>query len=276
MHLNCNKCPNCVKSRRNDWTFRLFEHLKDSNQAHFVTLTYNDKNLVYGEKHPTLYYPDTQDFFKRLRKMSKAKNLKYYLVGEYGDKNYRPHYHAIIYNVEKKYLFDAWTNNIGSKRKPKYEAKGIVHVGTVTQDSIYYVTKYIHKSKQKNPPGTEDQRSLMSKNLGYGYIKRTRAYHQDTENTFVTKPGGYKQALPKYYAKKIWDDNTRRVIYNNANMQRLRQWSIDTYLNLITPENFKFMHPIHALAVKELTDQENKKLEYLEYINSKKAISKKV
>lgn len=78
----------------------------------FVTLTYNDKHLpVLANGMSTLAPEDVQRFMKRIRKavsqtiLSSGKRIKtgvklrYYLVGEYGDKTERPHYHAAIFGL---------------------------------------------------------------------------------------------------------------------------------------------------------------------------------
>ena len=93
----CGKCMNCLTNRRESWIIRLIEEFK-TKKATFLTLTYNDENLVYadGEK-PTLSKRDVQLFLKRLRKSLK-KSIKYYCVGEYGTRTNRPHYHFILFN----------------------------------------------------------------------------------------------------------------------------------------------------------------------------------
>jgi len=59
----------------------------------FVTLTYDDENLPYGE---TLHRPDFQKFMKRLIKNSGQK-IRLFYCGEYGDDTQRPHYHACLF-----------------------------------------------------------------------------------------------------------------------------------------------------------------------------------
>lgn len=105
----CGKCIYCLNSQRNDWTFRLWQESRHSQNSNFLTLTYDKESLRYGAKGPTLYKKDVQDFIKRLRK----NNLKqwkekiiYYAVGEYGDETERPHYHLIIFNVHPNTLRD--------------------------------------------------------------------------------------------------------------------------------------------------------------------------
>lgn len=65
----------------------------------FVTLTYDDGRLPTGG---TLVKRDAQLFFKRLRKRLGKHKIRFFLVGEYGEKTARPHYHAIIFGLWPK------------------------------------------------------------------------------------------------------------------------------------------------------------------------------
>lgn len=161
----CGKCPPCLKRRSNQWAFRLQQHEKVSSSAIFLTLTYDNHSVPITDKgFMTLHKPDFQKFMKRLRKLHpKGKSLKYYAVGEYGSTNYRPHYHAILYNADitvedQSLLEQAWSlDGIPI---------GHIHVGLVSGASIAYTVKYIHKGKLI-PVHSNDDRlpefSLMSK-----------------------------------------------------------------------------------------------------------------
>lgn len=60
----------------------------------FVTLTYDEDHLPAGG---TLVPREVQLFVKRLRKELPSGSLRYFLVGEYGDKDMRPHYHLALF-----------------------------------------------------------------------------------------------------------------------------------------------------------------------------------
>lgn len=61
----------------------------------FVTLTYRPEKEPKGR---TVVPEHTQLFIKRLRKAVEPKKIRYFLVGEYGEQNERPHYHVVLYN----------------------------------------------------------------------------------------------------------------------------------------------------------------------------------
>lgn len=64
--------------------------------ASFVTLTYSDEMMpADGSLDPAV----TQAFLKRLRERMRPRLLRFFLVGEYGDETFRPHYHAAIFGM---------------------------------------------------------------------------------------------------------------------------------------------------------------------------------
>lgn len=107
--------------------------MKKSSSADFLTLTYADEKLTWGESEPTLVKSDFQLFMKKLRKEAGKSKLRYYAVGEYGTVLGRPHYHVILFNMPQglhKKLNAIW-------------AKGFVYPGRVETASIHYVTGYV-------------------------------------------------------------------------------------------------------------------------------------
>jgi hypothetical protein len=205
----CGRCPPCKLRRVNSWAYRLYQQQKISDYSHFITLTYNTNTVPISHNgFMTLVKKDIQNFFKRLRKNTQNTNIKYYACGEYGTKNNRPHYHAIVFNVQNEQDFaDAWTlegNMIGS-----------IHIGKVESDSIAYTLKYIDKSTYIKKHSRDDrisEFSLMSKNIGVNYLTdEIIQYHKnDMRRLFITKEGGHKIALPRYYRQKIYNDDEQR------------------------------------------------------------------
>jgi len=212
----CGRCAPCKLRRVNSWVFRLEQQQRISSSAHFVTLTYCGQSVpMTSNGFMTLQKYDLQKFFKRLRKLT-SNQLKYYAVGEYGTKNKRPHYHAIIFNCPHPDLFDQAWSVYGSDI-------GAVHVGQVTSDSMAYTMKYIDKAKSYKH--ARDDRapefSIMSQGLGQNYLSDDiKKYHQaDPSRMYLTKPDGHKIAMPKYYRKQIYDDTTlakQRFIIEDA------------------------------------------------------------
>lgn len=110
--IPCGKCYACRLNYSAEWATRIMlekEYYKDY-ECWFITLTYDDNHLVIpdtfeyngqtfrndGTWNGTLVKNDIQKFIKRIRRKYPNNNIKYYLCGEYGSRNLRPHYHIII------------------------------------------------------------------------------------------------------------------------------------------------------------------------------------
>lgn len=204
----CGRCPNCYKRRVSQWSFRLMQQEKISENAHFITLTYDTRNVPITKRgFLNLTKRDLQLFFKRLRKAGGERNrhLKYYAVGEYGGKSYRPHYHAIVFNMDINTLPLAW--NLGT-----------YHRGTVTGASIGYTLKYLSKPSRIPLHGNDDRQpefALMSKGLGKNYLtKQVVNWHLKalTDRMYVNTQDGQKVSMPRYYKLKIYNENQQKAI----------------------------------------------------------------
>lgn len=227
----CGKCAECRKRKVDEWVFRMSEEDKVASSSHFVTLTYNTQCVpITPNGYMTLDKEDLQKFFKRLRKNTGYEKIKYYAVGEYGEKNQRPHYHAIVFNCPTAVSYsDAWslTKKAWLKRyDPKLKngrpydpypgltdsdkiVLGDVHIGQTTGPSIAYTVKYLDKKRRTTKHSREDfarEFSVMSRGLGKNYISdETKKYHREhPDQLYLTMPGGKKIAMPKYYRNQIW------------------------------------------------------------------------
>lgn len=226
----CGKCLACLGKLRKEWSFRIQQELKGAASAHFITLTYSDEHNT-----GSLCKRDIQLFLKRLRKhfnivlsddlpsyytpistgqslAFKSPQIRYYCVGEYGTKTFRPHYHLILFNLCTKNLELLIT---------KTWDKGIVHVGTVTPSSIAYVTKYVITRDEYHWEQEQKPFALMSRRPGIGanYLATMRDYHKEGFKNHVTLPGGEKQKLPRYYKDKIF--NKHEKAYLSAQSRRI-------------------------------------------------------
>lgn len=203
LKVPCNKCIDCLQQRASNWAFRLVQEEQIHAVSAFVTLTYSDENIPIspGQKQ-TLLKKDLQLFFKRLRKQTDVKSIKYYACGEYGGVTQRPHYHMIIFDALEIDIIQNWSH-------------GLIDYATVTPASIRYVTNYVCKPRLE--PSLEDDRepefSLMSKGLGKNYLTpQMVSYHKTTLKNYVTLQGGQKSALPRYLKDKIFDEDEKLLI----------------------------------------------------------------
>lgn len=216
----CGKCPPCRKRRIDDWVFRLQQEDKASHCSYFVTLTYDEFNVpVTTNNFKTLSKRDYQLFLKRLRDYQDVK-IRYYLVGEYGSLTWRPHYHAIMFNVlDIENIEKAW-------------GFGTVHVDKVNANTIAYCCKYIDKPK-RIPQHSRDDRlkefSAMSNGLGKSYIKpSTYKYHTDDITRLrVRKEDGNLIPMPRYYREMMYTDREKAEQRKHIVAQIEKQHELD-------------------------------------------------
>ena len=149
----CEKCNHCLRTKQSQVKLRLLLETTLSPNNAFVTLTYNE---LFVPKE--LDKDDAQRFLKRLRKQFKIKygkeaTFKHYLVGEYGTRTGRPHFHAILFGYphqDIESLEIAWRTNLGSKRSPKYASLGHFQSREVTAARAGYLVKYTTKFLETN------------------------------------------------------------------------------------------------------------------------------
>lgn len=239
---SCGKCYNCKQNKANGWSFRIAEQLKESQSAYFVTLTYVDPPMT-EKGFMTLDKKHVQDFIKRLRKIDQAPvmisadamidaakgnirekiPIKYFAAGEYGEKNKRPHYHLIIFNVrdqssideawkvgeyyEVKEKVDSWEKFVINEKRSYWA--GSIHIDKVNINTIDYTVKYVSKDQQANLFKAFDgikEFNLQSKDLGKTYLRDdVIKFHKDNEQqNYLTTKRGYKIPIPKYYRDQIY------------------------------------------------------------------------
>lgn len=89
----CNRCFLCRQAYARVLAHRIDLEASCYENVAFATLTYRPRDLpkdgLLCQRHMTL-------FLKRLRHHF-GKPLRYYYCGEYGEQNYRPHFHAILF-----------------------------------------------------------------------------------------------------------------------------------------------------------------------------------
>ena len=248
----CGNCVACLGNRRHDWSFRLWQEMKNSSSAKFVTLTYRDEDLPFDQEtgEATLVKKHLQAFIQDLRneqarneaKLSKigrsfrrdAKNdkIRYFAVGEYGSKG-RPHYHAIIFNI------DPFTE----KRISCIWKHGFTRADDLNQARIYYTTKYLINGNDKKTQGQKTF-TLMSRRpgIGHNYITRTKSYHR-RGNFDVRLPTGKKQKLPRYYKDKIFSDEELKQD-KALRIEYLEKKQEELYDNLVKKGNNPFKYEL--------------------------------
>lgn len=206
----------------------------------FITLTYDDANLPeFG----SLYKPDLQKFWKRLRFHLGEKPIRYYACGEYGDHTQRAHYHACLFghDFQDKIPFRKIGDHTLYVSKVLNELWGNGHcsVGTLTFETAAYTARYVTKKQTGLAKGgkgycTVDPESgeiiqlvqpFAAMSLRDAIAKQWhQRYYQDTMKDFIVMRG-IKLKPAKYYDQlfdKI-DAEQMKVIKANriANAQEM-------------------------------------------------------
>ena len=183
----------------------------------FITLTYDDQHLP---KNGSLDHTHFQKFLKRLRKELGDKKIRYYMAGEYGDKSWRPHYHALIFGhdfADDRYY---WTQRKGNKyyRSPLLErcwTMGMSDVSNFTYANAAYVARYVSKKITGNmaeehyqridengePYQLQPEYNRMSNRPGIGSSWFDR-YRKEVFPCDEIVINGKKYPVPKYYERK--------------------------------------------------------------------------
>lgn len=197
----------------------------------FATLTYDDHFIHYSKDGvASVSKRDAQLFIKRLRK-NYPYYLRYYLVGEYGTKTMRPHYHIILFNFhycDYRFIEEAW----------KY---GNVLVSESSTARLHYIAKY-HVNRTKNPWGTEKSFCLMSKGIGRDYIENQRSFHKGRIQNSYLNVHGYIHKLPRYFKDKLYSKVERQAI-SAVMAKKIDPLDIEGF-NLIHPNENYFQYQL--------------------------------
>jgi hypothetical protein len=227
-NLPCGQCIGCRLKYSQEWAIRLMHENQMHEESCFLTLTMSPEYLESRENPWSLDKTEFQRFMKRLRKKYGSK-IRYFHCGEYGEKNNRPHYHAIIFGMdfEDKELFQVrdeirlYTSETLAKLWPF----GFVTIGEVTVESCAYVARYVTKKiKGKDAekhyirwdPSTgegvpiEPEYATMSRKPGIGksWFEKFKADVYPHDYVVVNK---HEIRPPRYYDNLLSEDELKKI-----------------------------------------------------------------
>lgn len=243
----CGKCYACVLRRSKAWTFRLQQELNNASSCAFFTFTYSDENLPWENGVPVLRKEHYTTWFKKFRQtMWREQNplgssstykklgkdvikLKYYAIGEYGDKTQRPHYHSIIYNLPVRLTKPTYWSTYRDLQEEIQESwrMGEVHVSPATTERLAYCAGYVNKKIYgekiiyDESSGEIIERpkefSLMSKGLGKVFLTPQMVKYLKSGLKTVVKINGFGQSLPRYYRDQLFTKPEKQIILERLN-----------------------------------------------------------
>lgn len=215
MYVPCGHCRLCREKRVNDWCTRcICESASSDYPPLMLTLTYDRQHLPVDG----LSKRDVQLFMKRLRRSleyhfgieGKTYNLRYFLVGEYGKKTHRAHYHMELWNMPFISMRDGDANSFVTLWKFIRDAwqNGFVRVERCRDESGRYLMKYMMKECVV-PEGKNPTFQLASRRRGIGYqwaVDHASEYYDDGSGYLQVRDRNgkiQKCPIPDYF-KRLW------------------------------------------------------------------------
>lgn len=254
LSLPCGQCQGCRLEHARQWAVRCMHEAQLYEDNCFITLTYNDENIPANGH---LMYSDFQNFMKRFRKqvchylktsrhLGPYRKIRFFMCGEYGEQNDRPHYHACVFNYNfpdleflkntadnsklytSKTLDSLWSDRFGN-------ALGFATVGQVNFESAGYVARYSLKKVNGRQSALNYQQidietgevtyrpqeflhMSLKPGIGSGFYDKFKADMYPHDHCIVR---GHKTKPPKYYAKKLKIENPE--LYDELQFMRARE-----------------------------------------------------
>ena len=230
----CGKCAYCKAKRQLSWTIRgKHEGIYCHNKI-FLTLTYNDKNLVRTAKvrenakdeGGTLVPEHLTKFMKRLRYYIYPRKIKFIASGEYSPKKYRPHYHIIIFglsniDISEKEIQKLW----------KYGFVDLNRESFVKTNAVAYTVGYINKKitdstsfEHYEGNGRIAPFQRQSQGIGLEWSKNNTNWYLNCKTGY----NGRDCSIPRYYIKKVYEEEGRKVRLDNI-IIRARDCNVTHY-----------------------------------------------
>lgn len=254
----CGYCDGCLLERSRQWAIRCVHESYTHKENSFLTLTYNDDELIHGYLMATLYPRHLQLFIKRLRKKY-GNGIKYFACGEYGDNTKRPHYHVCLFGLDftdKKYYSTSNGNNLyTSNNLDALWSHGNCIIGDMTFESAAYTARYImdkkfgDDAKYYKEVGIEPEFIRMSRRPGIGYNFYKNCTSDIYPHDYCIIRGGIKTRPPKYYNGKYEIDNPIEMAAIKSN--RLDEAAMGWRDN--TPERLRVRERVKKAQIKSLT-----------------------
>lgn len=147
----CGKCPVCLQKRANEWSLRISLESRCYEDLAFVTLTYSPEKLYSKELIPS----HLSSFVKRLRtyaaRLGFDGRIRFYGVGEYGEKRGRPHFHLVLFGLPQRFwscIKDAWSGSIVDIQKPRTVDAVASYVAGYVVKKLYTSSKIVMRQSQ--------------------------------------------------------------------------------------------------------------------------------
>lgn len=224
----------------------------------FVTLTYRPESIPSDMG---LHVDHFQRFAKRLRKQM---SFRYFMCGEYGETNKRPHFHALIFGQD----FHADRQELrGTRKYPQYTSKlletawgyGYVQIGALTFESAAYVARYVmkkvtgtsaeaHYTRYNSDTGecwsVRPEFITMSRRPGIGSNWFDK-FHKDVYPSDEVVHNGKRFRPPRYYDSKLPEPTLEELKERRSRM-------VGKMRDHLTPDKLRVRETIAAARLSRL------------------------
>lgn len=206
--LPCGRCVGCRLKYTQMWAIRCVHEASLYDQNCVVTFTYRPEDLPASG---SLVYRDFQLFMKRLRKHTgPQQKVRYFVGGEYGVSNLRPHFHAVLFNYDWPDKLVSGSRHWTSSLAERMWRLGSVLVGECNFESASYCASYVAKKVYGDlaplhyRTGTEEELlpefAHMSQSLGRDWM---RLYWSDVSQDLKCVSRGRKVPIPRAYERYL-------------------------------------------------------------------------
>lgn len=227
----CGQCIGCRLDKAQAWAARCHHEAQMHEHNCFLTLTYDDQHV------PASYSVELREwqlFMKRLRQHFAYTKVRFLACGEYGEKNLRPHYHALIFGIDfhedRQLLRTRGSQKLRVYTSPdlaKLWPLGSHEIGTVSYKSAGYVARYAMK-KVIGDQETKDKHyfrrspvdgqlyrvapefCVMSRRPGIG-TSWFETFKSDAFPSDFLIVDGRRIRVPPFYLKKLKDDEAQPI-----------------------------------------------------------------
>lgn len=250
--VRCGTCLGCRKDKAFAWTLRNLFEWHQHQHACWVTLTYAKAPISLDKSH-------LQTWLKRVRRRCHPAKIRFFACGEYGEKFGRPHYHCILYGVDR--------DNLAMVRAVEGAWQyGIARVDELRPEAVAYVAGYVSKkyAGTRVARGTEvvdsetgevmkwqDPFLQMSRNPGIG--ANARAFASSFRDRAVH--GGRPVPVPRYW-HEAWKAQASDAQLEALQAQRDRQYE-ERFDEVMQDVGFDLLEFGRRLVAKRLIDSAN-------------------
>lgn len=240
VYFPCGQCINCKKKKFTEWSIRGRDELNYwKGKAAFITISYNDNNLIKTQNNYRLNDKDAGgslcrehmvEFIKGIKKIY-GKHIRYIYCGEYGPKTFRPHYHLLIFGVSQREVnLDILAGiKYGKSKLVNLWKKGAIYLSInektgkpyekVSSRAVQYIVGYTRK---KLPSAAvkefyneiEREKPFMSTSQGIG-----KGWAEENKENWVhnlrSSINNVKCCIPRYYIKRVYKEEGKVTRYKN-------------------------------------------------------------